>query len=95
MMKFISLFFITAGWIVSLIPLILLTLSNLTDDNIGLALCFLAIIIFISGQFFDILLKELNNKDIKDKPYTRHPMDTSGINPNVTSFNDKDVPGRY
>ena len=31
----------------------------------------------------------------KDEPYKRHPMDTSGINPNVIPFNDKDIPGRY
>ena len=59
MMKLISLFFITAGWIVSLVPLMLLTISNLADGSTGLALCFIAIILFISGQFIDLILKEL------------------------------------
>ena len=63
MMKLIGLFFITAGWIVSLVPLILLTLSNLADGSNGLALCFIAIIIFISGFFIDMILEELTNKD--------------------------------
>ena len=59
MMKLIGLFFITAGWVVSLIPLILLTLSNLADGSNGLALCFFAIILFISGFFIDMILKEI------------------------------------
>ena len=59
MMKLISLFFITAGWIVSLIPLMLLTIFNLANGSTGLALCFIAIILFISGQFIDLILQEL------------------------------------
>jgi len=59
MMKLISLFFITAGWIVSLVPLMLLTISNLADGSTGLALCFIAIILFISGQFIELILQEL------------------------------------
>ena len=59
MMKLISLFFITAGWVVSLIPLMLLTIFNLADGSTGLALCFFAIILFISGQFIELILQEL------------------------------------
>ena len=94
MMKLITLFFITAGWVVSLVPLILFTFANLADGSTGLALCFIAIMLFISGQFIDILLKELTNKDPEEEPYTRHPLDTSSIR-NTTSFMDKDIPGKY
>ena len=59
MMKLISLFFIFAGWVVSLIPLMLLTIFNLADGSTGLALCFIAIILFITGQFYDLLRQEL------------------------------------
>ena len=59
MMILISLFFITAGWIVSLIPLMLLTIFNLANGSTGLALCFIAIILFISSQFIDLILQEL------------------------------------
>ena len=59
MMKLISLFFITAGWIVSLIPMMLLTLFKLSDGSTGLALCFFAIILFITGQFIDLLIEEI------------------------------------
>ena len=59
MMKLISLFFITAGWIVSLVPLMLLTLSNLADGSNILASCFFAIILFISYHFINIILEEL------------------------------------
>ena len=59
MMKLISLFFVTAAWVVCLVPLMLLTLSNLAEGSNGLALCFFAIILFISGQFIDLLRQEL------------------------------------
>ena len=62
MMKLISLFFITAGWIVSLIPMMILSISYLADNSIGLALCFFAIILFITGQFYDLLTYELEDK---------------------------------
>ena len=55
-MKFIMLFFITVAWIVSLVPLMLLTIMS---SSIGLSLCFIAIMIFISGQFVDLILQEL------------------------------------
>ena len=104
-MKLITILFITAGWIVSLVPMMILTLSNLTDGRTGLALCFFAIILFITGQFYDLLTYELEDKkeyqffdeNGQETPAynKRHSMDTSGVNPNLTSFNDKDVPGRY
>ena len=59
MMKLITILFITAGWIVSLIPMMILSISYLADNSIGVALCFFAIILFITGQFYDLLRQEL------------------------------------
>ena len=56
-MKFIFLLFIAFGWVFCLVPFMYLTIYYLAEDSTGLALCFGAIVLGISGHFVDILLK--------------------------------------
>ena len=58
-MKLIKILYIFTGWVVSLVYPMMMTASYLADNNTGLALCFIAIILFMSGLFVDLLRQEL------------------------------------
>tara|TARA_R110000824_G_scaffold244362_2_gene433106 strand:+ start:11329 stop:11520 length:192 start_codon:yes stop_codon:yes gene_type:complete len=55
--QFISIFFCLAGYTVCFSAL---TLVAITTPSWGASLMMVAIIIFISGQFIDVLIDELN-----------------------------------
>ena len=81
--------FTYVGTVVSIVGIFV---SLFLDRSGVLTICMTVIAV---GFFkWHTLIKEIEEIE-EDKPYKRHPMDTSGINPNVTPFNDKDIPGRY
>jgi hypothetical protein len=57
--KWAGVFFCLAGYICSFIAL---TLCAIIAPSWGASLMMIAIIIFISGQFIDLLIDELNEK---------------------------------